>query len=152
MSENPRGQCNLRLSYAAQLLQLLNDDSLAPGAKAALEEGLQWQLQLAYRYHLSDLLQQYRQPAHKAESAQALIAQLEDPARVPELKELALAEQENPCLRAVLALPFFKAGGPQLVNVLASDTPEAPEVAAIANLREWLLQTVQRHREHALEY
>lgn len=158
LKESFRGQCNLHVYFAEQYLaQLVSCDPSSWGGhiQRATADSLAWQLLLAYRCHLADLIDQ--QPKFGLAlpqghfDARSFVAE-ELP---PELEELAGREVEPGWLDIIVNYPFIQ-------TAVASTSPKGvlawdgqPEAQAKPDLAQCLIELksmIARHRATLMEY
>lgn len=137
-----RSQVNLRLQQAAKEIDALGSADQALSQRCAADAAVLF-LQLSYRAHLADLLQQYQLPANIFPDARHASKALREDRDVPELRELARLEEEGFDGLAFLTHRYLN---PQ-ANSPISPIPEEELIYSF----QWLRLLIERHREVSRE-
>lgn len=137
-----RSQVNLRLQQAANEIDILRAVE-RPLAKRSAADAAVLFLQLTYRAHLADLLQQYRLPASIHPDARHAVKSLREERDVPELRELARLEEEGPELLGFLSHRYLNPQQGAAIPSLSSD--------ALLASYQWLKALIERHRDVSRE-
>ncbi len=137
-----RSQVNLRLQQAAKEIDGLASADQALSQRCAADAAVLF-LQLSYRAHLADLLQQYQLPANIFPDARHASKTLREDRDVPELRELARLEDEGFEGLSFLTHRYLNPQGNSPVLSLSYDQ--------LHESYQWLRSLIERHREVSRE-
>lgn len=159
MRESYRGQCNLHLYFAEQYLKEAQDqseDAWGGHYHRACQDSILWQLLLAYRAHMADMIDQ--QPRFAQAIPQGHFTARSFPAAdlPPELNELADREGEEGWLKSLVNHDFIvhpQALAAPADSLIASQAgPDFSDFSLCETLLQELKSLIDRHRATLMEY
>ena len=137
-----RSQVNLRLQQAANEIEILRAAERPLAQRSAADAAVLF-LQLSYRAHLADLLQQYRLPASIHPDARHAVKSLREERDVPELRELARLEEEGIRELGFLSHRYLDPQGSAAIPSLSFDD--------LFKCYQWFKALIEKHREVSRE-
>lgn len=161
MRESYRGQCNLHTHFAKQFLAALAEQggpNWGGHYARAMAEAVIWQLQLAYRAHLADMITQQPKFPQQLPRGNYYARDFSATELPPEIVELADRERHTPWLKALVAESFITepsaAKTVEVSGLIARDSL-ATHCRDVGELQHWLdelLSIINRHRATLMEY
>ncbi|GAB3374115.1 hypothetical protein NCG89_01840 [Spongiibacter taiwanensis] len=161
MRESYRGQCNLHTHFAKQFLAALAEEGGAHWGghyPRAMADAVVWQLQLAYRAHLADMITQQPKFPQQLPAGNYFARDFEGREMPPEIVELADRERHTAWLKAMVSETFINAPGAVMtaeVSGLIARDSLATHSRDVDELQQWydeLLSIINRHRATLMEY
>ncbi len=163
MAAGFRSQANLQLLLAEKFLSQWrrggDSDAWGDLLAQAMAEAALFRLQLAYRCHLADLLEQQQLPGRFQSATEALAGLGDQQSRVPELNELQDREHYDDWLRRLLNHEFLPESAPlsapmssDMLAVERAGAPSLPTLPELADSLESLRALITRHRDTYFEY
>jgi len=159
MRESYRGQCNLHLYFAEQYLKEArerDDSSWGGHYHRACQDSILWQLLLAYRAHMADMLDQ--QPRFAQPIPQGHFTARSFPAAdlPPEINELADREGEEGWLKSLVTHDFIvhpqAVAAPSDGLIASQGGVDFSDFSGCETILTELSSLIDRHRATLMEF